>query len=44
MEWWTEVPEMMHPSEMSESVALPTRFSAALLKTNLAGGALECSV
>jgi hypothetical protein len=38
IEWWTWPPEMMHPSEMSESVAFPTRPSASLAKTNLVGG------
>jgi len=38
IEWWTWPPEMMQPSEMSESVEWPIRRSFSLLKTNLAGG------
>ena len=36
----TRPPEMMQPSEISESVAEPMRRSSALLKTNLAGAEL----
>ena len=37
MERFTEPPEMMQPSDTSESVALPTRLLVWSAKTNLAG-------
>ena len=36
----TRAPEMMQPSETSESVACPTRPSSTLAKTNFAGAAV----
>ena len=36
----TRPPEMMHPSDTSESVARPTRCSSSLAKTNFAGAAV----
>jgi hypothetical protein len=40
MERTTCPPERMHPPEMSESCASPTRFFASSLNTNFAGGAV----